>query len=153
MFSLWINNKEKLKDTLKLLSDSTLPLWGRLDAQQMIEHLIALFELSNKEQETPILTPEKYLHKSVDFLMSNELMPKNFVAKFLPIDPPPYIHASLDEAVFYLFKVLDSYHIYWVGKEACKLNHPIFGSLTKDKWDRVHNKHIHHHFLQFGLIK
>ena len=93
------------------------------------------------------------MHKSQAFLMSEELMPKNFVAKFLPIDPSPYSCTSLDQAVSQLLATFDSYHTYWNGIEEETLNHPVFGRLNKEKWDRVHNKHIQHHFLQFGLIK
>lgn len=153
MFNNWVDNRENLQTSLGLLNAKSPALWGRMDAQQMVEHLIVLFEISNKNQETPILTPEKYLHKSQAFLMSDELMPKNFVAKFLPINPSPYLYSSLTEANNKLLSVLDSFHNYWLGKDDETLNHPVFGSLNKEQWDRVHNKHIHHHFLQFGLIK
>lgn len=94
MFYTWVDDKEKLEETLGLLTSSSPALWGRMDAQQMVEHLILLYDISNKKKETPILTPEKYLYKSQAFLRSEELMPKNFVAKFLPIDPIPYTYTS-----------------------------------------------------------
>ena len=153
MFYAWVDDKEKLHNTLGLLHSSSSALWGRMDAQQMIEHLIVLYEISNNKQETVILTPEKYLNKSQAFLMSEELMPKNFVAKFLPIDPSPYKYSSIEAAASQLIYSLDSYQSYWKGVEEETLNHPVFGKLNKVKWDRVHNKHIHHHFLQFLLIK
>jgi len=153
MFYTWVDDKEKLQERLGLLNASSSALWGRMNAQQMIEHLIVLFEISNKKQETLILTPEKHLPKSQAFLMSDELLPKNFVAKFLPIDPSPCVYSSIEEAISKLVFYLDSYHTYWKGREEETLNHPVFGMLNKVKWDRVHNKHIHHHFLQFGLVK
>ena len=153
MFYNWVDDKEKLQQTLSLLNSSSPALWGRMDAQQMVEHLTVLFEISNKKQEIVILTPEKYLHKSQAFLMSDELMPKKFVAKFLPIDPNPYSCTSLDQAASQLLATFDSYHTYWNGIEEETLNHPVFGRLNKEKWDRAHNKHIQHHFLQFGLVK
>ena len=152
MFYAWVDDKERLEEALSLLTFSSSALWGRMDAQQMVEHLILLFDISNKKQETPILTPEKYLHKSQAFLRSEELMPKNFVAKFLPIDPIPYTFSSLEESKNKIFSSLDSFHSYWKGIKEETLNHPVFGKLNKELWDRVHNKHIHHHFLQFGLI-
>lgn len=153
MFYAWVDDKEKLQETLGLLNSSSTALWGRMDAQQMIEHLIVLYKMSNKKQETLILTPEKYLPKSLAFLMSKELLPKNFVAKFLPIDPSPYKYSSMQEAISKLVFYLNSYHTYWKGIEEETLNHPVFGRLNKVQWDCVHNKHIQHHFLQFGLVK
>ena len=55
MFNFWIDDKEKLNETLSLLNVSSPALWGRMNAQQMVEHLISLFEISNKKQETLIL--------------------------------------------------------------------------------------------------
>ena len=153
MFFAWVDDKDKLKETLGLLSSSSPALWGRMDAQQMVEHLIMLYNISNKKQETSILTPDKYIHKTQEFLRSEELMPKNFVAKFLPLDPIPYVYSSIEEAIDHLLSSLDSFQAYWSGKEEETLNHPVFGKLNKVLWDRVHNKHLHHHFLQFGLIK
>ena len=80
-------------------------------------------------------------------------MPKNFVAKFLPINPSPCVYSSIEEAIRRLLFYLNSYHAYWVGIEEEMLNHPVFGRLNKEKRDRAHNKHIQHHFLQFGLVK
>ena len=31
-------------------------------------------------------------------------------------------------------------------------NHPIFGPLKPEEWERSHFKHVHHHLQQFGLI-
>tara|TARA_B110000467_G_scaffold160187_1_gene179050 strand:+ start:27 stop:230 length:204 start_codon:yes stop_codon:yes gene_type:complete len=58
MFYNWVDDKEKLQQTLSLLNSSSPALWGRTDAKQMVEHLTVLFEISNKKQETVILTPE-----------------------------------------------------------------------------------------------
>ena len=42
-FINWINESERLKEKLKQLSPDSKPKWGRMDAHQMIEHLILIF--------------------------------------------------------------------------------------------------------------
>lgn len=149
----WIDNSEKLIETLSKLESNSKAVWGRMDAQQMIEHLILVCNLSNKKCNTEIITPEKYLSKTQEFLMGEEPMPKNFVAKFIPEDPIPYTFKNIEKAKTEFINAIDKYHLFWAAKPNGKLNHPIFGSLTHHMWNQVHNKHIRHHLKQFDLIK
>jgi len=153
MFFPWVDKPEKLKDSLLQLTNESKCTWGRMDAQQMVEHLLAVFELSSEEKVNPILTPDKYIEKSQAFLMSDEPMPQNFVAKFLPEKPVVHSNKNFNLAVNELVSALHTYHSYWLGKEERTLNHPVFGKLNKKMWDQVHNKHITHHLLQFGLSR
>jgi len=151
MFFAWVDKPEILKETLLQITNGSKPAWGRMDAQQMVEHLILVFELSNGLKSSPILTPDKYIEKSQTFLMSDEPLPKNFVAKFIPENPVSHSNKNFNIAVNELVIALHTYHSYWRGKEEHTLNHPVFGELNKKMWDQVHNKHITHHLLQFGL--
>ena len=67
MFYAWVDDKDKLKETLGLLSCYSPGVWGVMDAQQIVEHQIVLYNISNKKQETSILTPDKYIHQSQEF--------------------------------------------------------------------------------------
>ena len=153
MFYPWIDNSVKLKDVLLQLQPDSKAIWGRMDAQQMIEHLILVCEISNGSKESEILTPEKYIEKSQAFLMGEEPMPKNFVAKFIPEEPISHRYDDLQSAIQTFLSSISLYHSYWDGKEHSTRNHPVFGKLNKKMWNRVHNKHITHHLLQFGLSK
>ena len=151
MLYQWIYNTVKLKETLFQLQSTSKANWGRMDAQQMIEHLILVVEISNGTLDVEVLTPEKYIEKSQAFLMSNEVLPKNFVAKFIPKDPVAHRYEDLQSAIRAFCISITLYHSYWDGKEESTRNHPVFGKLNKVMWDQVHNKHISHHLLQFGL--
>jgi hypothetical protein len=151
MFYPWIDNSVKLMDVLLQLQPDSKAIWGRMDSQQMIEHLILVCEISNGSKEAEILTPEKYIEKSQAFLMCDEPMPKNFVAKFIPEEPIAHRYDDLQSAIQAFLSSLSLYHSYWEGKKGSTRNHPVFGKLNKKMWNRVHNKHITHHLLQFGL--
>jgi hypothetical protein len=151
MFFAWVDKSEILKEALLRLTSDAQPIWGRMDAQQMIEHLIVVFELSSDDKSTPILTPDIHIEKSQAFLMSDEPMPKNFIAKFLPEETAVYKYKDLQSSIQIFITSIEDYHSYWEGIEESTLNHPAFGALNKKMWDQVHNKHITHHLLQFGL--
>lgn len=148
----WTNSLEKLKEVLVNIDHNTKAVWGRMDAHQMIEHLIYVVEISNGLINVEIQTPEKYIAKSQDILMSDEPMPKNFIAKFIPEEPQAYKYVSIDEAKKVLLSSIDIYGQYWQGKEQNTRNHPIFGRLNKEMWDQLHSKHFTHHFTQFNLL-
>lgn len=153
MFFSWIENPKKLKNELLQLKSNTVALWGRMDAQQMIEHLIIVCEISNGTTDVKVLTPKKNIKKAQAFLMSEQEMPKNFIAKFIPKEPLAYKYEDLPTAIQTFIYSINIYHSYWVDKKDSTRNHPVFGKLNKKMWNRVHNKHITHHLLQFGLSK
>jgi len=152
-FFPWINNIEKLKETLAQLEAKAPALWGKMDAQQMVEHLNLVLEISNGTLDVVIYTPEKYIEKSQAFLMSQEPLPRNFVAKFIPEEPITHKNADLKSAVEVFLNSAEKHQKYWHEKDAENRNHPVFGNLNKTMWDCVHNKHITHHFIQFSLIE
>ena len=153
MFFPWVDNTDKLMEPLLRLRPDSKPAWGRMDAQQMIEHLIFVFEISNGSKKVEVLTPEKHIKKSQIFLMSDKPMPKNFISKFIPVEPAAHQFSNLQTAISELISSIKTYHSCWVEKKETTLNHPVFGALNKKMWNQVHNKHITHHFLQFRLTE
>ena len=150
-FINWTNEPERLKEKLKQLSPDSKPKWGRMDAHQMIEHLILIFEMSNGTKIVEVLTPEKYIDKTQAFLLTDQEMPKNYVAEFIPKDPIPYKYSNLNIAIDALSTSIEKYHSYWGVNCEDLCSHPVFGRLNKNLWNRLHNKHITHHLLQFGI--
>lgn len=151
-FINWLEKKKKLKEILEKLNLKTKPLWGQMDSQQMIEHLIYVFEISNGVKNIEDQTQTIPYKKAEMFLKSKEEMPKNFSAKFLSKTPNKHKFKELNSAISNLILNIDKYNEFWRGKEQTTCNHPVFGQLNKEKWNKVHNKHITHHLKQFDLI-
>ena len=149
-FFPWINNLEKLKETLAHLEAKAPALWGKMDAQQMVEHLNWVLEISNGTLDVGIRTPEKYIEKSQAFLISEDPMPRGFVSKFIPEDPISHKNVDLKSAIAEFLNSTEKHQKYWPEKDAKNRNHFVFGSLNKAMWDCVHNKHITHHFILFN---
>jgi hypothetical protein len=144
----------------RLLNEALVPLradaaarWGRMTAQQMVEHLIWSFELSTGRFGVECSTPAEQLPRARGFLQKNRPMPRDFMNPLLVAGLPPLRHASLEEAKRALGVEVERFREQERGTPAASFVHPVFGSLGNEEWSRSHFKHGVHHLLQFGLVE
>ena len=80
-------NRRNIQKLLNGLTENTKPNWGKMTAQQMLEHLetTLLYSIGEPEAEK-CFTPEEHLEKYQDSLYNHRKMPKDFPAPFLPED-------------------------------------------------------------------
>ena len=145
---------ETLISYLNKLDATTQPLWGKMEAQRMIEHLTEGVYMSigkNMEQFNELLVPADKLPKMRAFLASAEPMPRDFKA---PYAPEEYIlkNEEIELAVDDFVDAWLAYEEYYESKPNKSHFHPFYGDLNKPEWDRMHAKHFTHHFQQFRLI-
>lgn len=141
-----------LIDRITCLKEDTLPLWGKMVAQNMIEHLVWAFEISTGILEVPCRTPEKLLERVKSFLYSNNPTPREFRHPLLGENPPPFRFQNFSGAKDALQKENARFVIYFREQPDAVHVHPIFGPLGAEEWQRSHFKHCYHHLQQFGLI-
>jgi hydroxymethylglutaryl-CoA reductase len=138
---------------LGTLSSTTLPTWGRMTAQQMIEHLTIAVNVSNGINKIPLITPVDKVEKTkIILLLSDRAMPKFFHNPALPEDPIPCKHANISEAISSLKSALELFKIHFQYDPKKTQLHNIFGELNYTEWLWFHYKHFHHHFAQFELL-
>jgi len=126
--------------------------WGKMNAQQIIEHLSEFFRVSTEKKHFPLNTPLEHLPKLKAFLMSEKEFRENTNASFLSEEPLPLQYSNLSEAINILQTELN-YFFEFFEKEPFKTTlHPAFGELNFDEWIQLHHKHVTHHLKQFGLI-
>lgn len=137
---------------LSALGTNAQPLWGAMNAHQMIEHLSFVIGISNGKMKVQQVTPNEKLEKVRQFLFSDQPLPKNFRAPFLGEAPPPLRTASIADAITELEEEINAFEKYYEagGENAV---HPVFGPLSYDEWKHFHEKHFTHHLAQFGLIE
>lgn len=147
-----IRNIQKL---LNNLTESTKPNWGKMTAQQMLEHLeiTLLYSIGEPEVEK-CFTPEEHLEKYQDSLYNHRKMPKDFPAPFLPEDGtlPELKYKNLEQAKEKFLENLQKYQIYYRENPEAEHLHFVFGKLNKEMMELMHRKHFTHHFEQFGLL-
>jgi hypothetical protein len=140
---------------LAALTDAHTPLWGKMNAQQMVEHLGQLFIISNGKFAVPPLTaaPEAIVAAHHRFFVENQPFPKNFRVAALGSEPAPVRFADLATAKAKLLTEKQRFDEFFAQNPTAKPLHPLFGALTHSEWAIFHTRHISHHFAQFGLIE
>lgn len=141
-----------IQNLLSRLKETSKPRFGEMTAQEMVEHLCQMFDISMCKIEADVFTPDEKLGKWKNFLMSD-----------LPLQPfksprdedglPDLVFENLDEAKYELTKRIEGFHDFYQNHPASRADNPAFGSLSYYEWKKFHGKHLQHHFSQFKLIQ
>ena len=138
---------------LKELKIDTKPIWGKMTPQHMIEHLIASFQIAIGELNVGCFNPPEKLPTLKKYLLSSRPLPKDFVNPIIGADLKPLRFAALSESISVLEEYIKKYYECFDNDPNLVTINPTFGELNKTEWDVFHEKHMTHHFSQFGLIK
>lgn len=139
---------------LKDLSPSTPPLWGLMNAQQMIEHLSLAVEASTGKHNMPLHTEKDKVEKlKAIMLLSDRPMPREFKNPVLPLVPLDVKHKDMEDAKLALKQSLELFMHHFTNNAEIRYMHNVFGELNYEEWLWFHYKHFIHHFVQFGLLE
>ena len=138
---------------LENIKADTTATWGKMNAQQMVEHVIAFFNVSTEKIKFGLVTPEEHLPKFKEFLLSDKQFRENTKAPPTVIGEEPLSlrYSSYEEAVEKLHKAVEYFETYFKDDPEKKTMHPVFGLLNFDEWVLLHYKHVTHHLRQFGV--
>ncbi len=128
--------------------------WGRMNAQQMVEHVRLFFLVSIERIKFDLAVPEEHLPKYREFLYSEKQFRENTKApaSVLGEETQPLRYASMEEAVDKLRGSVDGFIEFFKNNPGKKTLHPAFGELNFDEWVLLHYKHVTHHLRQFELM-
>lgn len=148
-------NVRDIRKILNGLTESSLPQWGKMSPQEMLEHLETTVNHGmGKPEAEKYYTPDEHLEKYQDSLYNHRKMPKDFPAPFLPQDGslPELKHKNLEAAKEAFLNAVQEFLIYYKENPQAEHIHFVFGKINKEMWELMHRKHFTHHFEQFGLI-
>ena len=139
---------------LNRLTPESMPEWGSMSAQQMVEHLALPFKLAMEQKKIELLTPEDKLEKVKNIsLLSDRAMPKLFNNPVLSAEMIQLRNKSIIEAINELKNDIDAFQNYFNTRpEGYATLHNIFGKLNYHEWLWFHYKHCMHHLAQFQLV-
>lgn len=138
---------------INTLSENSKPLWGKMTAQHMVEHLCQAVQLSNGKLEiSECMNPDEKLPILKRVLMSSRPLPQNFVNTVIGAELKPLKNENIDEAITELEKELNKIDEFFDLNTESKPINPTFGPLNKEEWIQFHKKHFTHHMKQFGLV-
>ena len=138
---------------LNNLTVETKPLWGKMTAQHMVEHLILAVKMSNGKVKLECFNPPEKLPVLKKILLSSRPLPRNFINPVLGEDLIPLQFESLEETKKILSQEINDYYKYFEDNPDALLTNITFGNLNKNEWEIFHQKHFTHHFQQFGLLE
>lgn len=144
--------REGFLTLLNDLSPEKEGLWGKMNAQQMVEHVTGFFLVSIDQLHFALVTPEEHLPKLKEFLLSDKQFRENTQAPVLPETPLPVREPDLPSAISQLKKTIEQFFIFFAADPAKKTLHPVFGWLNFEEWVLLHYKHVTHHARQFALL-
>lgn len=141
------NFVNKLRD----IKPGTIPLWGKMNVQQMIEHMsYSLRQASGKELYS-IVTPEENLQRMQQFLMSDKPFRENTPNQLLPDEPGTPKQESVEAALLELQNEIEYFFHIFDKEPDKKITNPFFGELNYEMWVQLLHKHAWHHLKQFGV--
>lgn len=145
--------QNKLIPLLQTLSADQPGNWGKMDAQQMVEHLADIFRVANGKIVLPLMNkdPQK-LAQARAFLLSDAFFQQNTRVPVMPEEPNPRNCASMQEAIDNMAFERDQVFVVYQADPALTLMHPMFGPLNFSEQIHYLHKHINHHLRQFGLV-
>ncbi len=166
-FLFYIVYVKKIMDELKLnfITKECLPLfktlsadavgkWGKMNGQQMVEHVSAFFYVSTEKIKFALVTPVEHLPKYREFLFSDKEFRENTKAPTSVIgeEPLPLRYSTMETALENLAESISGFQSYFKDDADKKTMHPVFGELNFEEWVLLHYKHVTHHLRQFGLM-
>ena len=145
-------NLETMLSTLSRLSNSNKPLWGKMNAQEMVEHLSDMLMMARGTGNFTIDVDAETIARRQQFLLSDKEMAKNIAVPFTK----ELIELRNDELELAVDEFTDEWlnfiELYENNPDASVV-HPYYGALDFNLWLKMHDKHFMHHFKQFGLIE
>lgn len=144
--------KNQFIPLLQQVPSDTLPHWGQMTFQQMVEHFTDSVRLaSGKLQLTEMYTPAEDIPKYQAFIMSDKPFRENTLNPLVPEVPAPVRNKTVERALEELQDELLFFFSVFEANHQQKTRNPIFGDLDYEQNVRLLYKHALHHLRQFGL--
>jgi len=125
--------------------------WGKMNVQQMIEHMSDYVRIASGRTPMQVVTPAEQLERMQGFLATEKPFRENTPNALMSEDPLPVRHATKEEAIDELQNELDYFFEAFAKDPEKKLNNPFFGVLGYEQQVQLLHKHSTHHLRQFGL--
>lgn len=148
----WVDfkNESSLRGLLNSLEIETPAIFGKMNGQQMVEHLALLLKVSNGKIDADFFVEEEKSSRRKAFLDTDNELQVGFKASMLSEEPVPAKFSTLKDSIEDLILQIESFETHF--KTNATENHPFFGELDYQYWCKFHVKHFTHHFKQFNLV-
>lgn len=127
--------------------------WGKMNVQQMIEHMSEYVRLASGKESLPNVTPEEKLPRMQGFLESEKQFPENTPNSLMSDIPAAVRHATKEAAIAELQSEIDDFFKVHEQAPGRTTPNPFFGVLDYEHQVQLLHKHSTHHLRQFGAVE
>jgi hypothetical protein len=136
---------------LATIGPHTPRLFGKMDVQQMIEHMGYSFKIANGRDPHKLVNKEELVPRMQEFLRSDKPFRENTPNALLGEEPLPYKFQNTTEAISALQQEIDHFFEVFAQESGQKIMNPFFGDLDYELQIQLMYKHAWHHLRQFGV--
>jgi len=139
--------KQEYVQRINQLTASSKPLWGKMNVQQMLNHLNDFFMMATEKKIKKDGAWVKAIAKLMGGIAKNRIIyskrsfPKNLGNAPLPLS------GNFDQEKYNLISSIMQYSERDFSKESLS----IFGSMKPADWDNMLVRQFNHHLSQFGV--
>ncbi|MBI3502769.1 MAG: hypothetical protein HY063_13340 [Bacteroidetes bacterium] len=135
---------------LRSLEPTAKGKWGKMNAQQMVEHLTDSTRVATgKEYQKKELT-EELTEKARKFFLGDKPFRENTTNHLLPVQPNPVRNLSMENSIKEFETELNEFFSMFEDSQRTTIN-PFAGKFNFEQWVHLLHKHFQHHAKQFGL--
>lgn len=145
--------KKEYTPILRKLDANTPRKWGKMNVQQMIEHMSDYMRIASGKTPIETVTPEDKLSRMQSFLESEKPFPENTPNSLMPNDPTPVRHPTKEDSIDELQAEIDHFFAVHEAEAERRTPNPFFGSLKYEQQVQLLHKHSTHHLRQFGAFE
>lgn len=143
---------DTIRHKLSSLTEDSKPVFGQMNAQQMIEHLSAVTQIANGKWNVNVFVSDEKTARRKPFLQTENELQTGFKASFIADEQSKLKFNSIEIAIDDLLYQLQSFLLIFKQDENRTVVHPFFGELNFEEWKKFQVKHFTHHFKQFDLL-
>lgn len=140
------NSNEAMIARINKLTPESKALWGKMNVEQMLKHSNAAMQVAFGEKELKISFFMRLLGKMLKNKVINNEFKKNSPTAPEFVFPDKYDFEQAKN------ELITTYSKFAQGHQSIKImNHPFWGKMTYEDWDKLQYKHLDHHLKQFGV--
>ncbi|MFI0491212.1 DUF1569 domain-containing protein [Flavobacterium sp.] len=140
-----VSNEEMIA-RINQLTPQTKAIWGKMEVDQMLKHTNEAILIAFGENTLKI----NFMMRLLGRMMKNKVFNSGF-KKNSPTAPEFIFNESYDFEVS-KSKLIANFSRFAKGHESITIiNHPFWGKMTYEDWDKLMWNHLDHHLRQFGV--
>jgi Protein of unknown function (DUF1569) len=139
-------DNQNIIDRINQLTPNSQATWGKMSVDQMFKHTTGAIEIAFGEKTIKV----NFLMKLFGKMLKNKV----FNSEFKQNSPTAKEFIFTDKYDFETSKkeLIANFSKFAEGEKSIKItDHPFWGKMTYEDWDKLMYKHMDHHLRQFGV--